>query len=754
MDAKAKSTGSCVLCLYCIYKERNSQTTENLVGSLLKQMIENHPQQFFPMVETLYNASKQSHERPVLNDFVSLLGNVLQSFTQSYLVVDALDECTMEVKDSLMNTIEVLQQTCALKVMITLRPDTYTNSLEPSKTGFLEIRAQDSDIRKYLVSRIRSERRSFRTVRGPPDHEAYTVDTILARSQGMFLLARLHLDSIAKSINPKTLMDSLRSLPREINATYDEAMLRLSPLHQDEEHFILAKKVLAWMVYASRSLTVLELQYALAVESTELGRGIDEDYIINSDHIVSSCAGLITIDKESNVIRMVHHSAQEYFFEHRSTLFPNGHLDIAAVCLKYLTSEALSRERCADKAELASRLEMNPFLEYAACNWGHHARESGENAELISTILKFMQMHQNISYATQIAASDFIYDPWSEYDSNSPILPALVVAAHFGLQHVAASLLDRNIDVNETTKGIGALSVASQGGHDKVVNVLLAAGADARRPQRLGISALHRAASCNHPKVVEILLSHDRNIIESRNVYGKVALHDAAERGLTQIVEILLQHGANSSIIDNDSHSPLSFAAASGNMSTVLSLLATGIPVDASKPEVFQATYTAAGSSHIAILQLLFDRGAAVDSRSVRNNTILHGAVCGRGDPMIIRLIMEQEKSNTIVNALNIYHKAPIHDAAERNQLAAVSVLLEYDPEMAPDIDGLTPLHWAVSKNHIAMTRLLLQKPRDQSFINKRAGPKFRNMTALEMAVDKQRIEIVQILSEALLHMN
>jgi hypothetical protein len=64
-----------------------------------------------------------------------------------------------------------------------------------------------------------------------------------------------------------------------------------------------AMLTLSWIVNAKRQLKVHELQHALAVE---IGQpSLDKDNIPSVNHIIQSCAPLVTIDEESNVIRLV-----------------------------------------------------------------------------------------------------------------------------------------------------------------------------------------------------------------------------------------------------------------------------------------------------------------------------------------------------------------------------------------------------------------------------------------------------------------
>lgn len=248
--------------VFCTFKERNNQTAENLFGSIVKQLAEAYSKRFSPFVKELYQTRNETHERPLLADFVSMLGSMLRSFRTNYIVVDALDECADETKDSLMNGFETLQQICSLKLLFTLRPGTATGLLDLNKTGFMEIRARDEDIGEYISSRIASERRSFASFKKKPELIALAIDTITVSSRGMFLLARLHLDSVAKATSAAALKASLQRLPRQLSTTYDEALRRIED--QDDEHAALAKKVLAWILYASRSLTIVELRWLLS----------------------------------------------------------------------------------------------------------------------------------------------------------------------------------------------------------------------------------------------------------------------------------------------------------------------------------------------------------------------------------------------------------------------------------------------------------------------------------------------------------
>src|SRR5204862_913622 len=124
-----------------------------------------------------------------------------------------------------------------------------------------------------------------------------------------FLLAQLHMDSLAKEDNRRGVRRALQNLPNELNKTYDGAIKRIQG--QDCQKVKRAEQVLSWVSYALRQLTVKEIQYALAVEPDDTD--MDEEGLPDEGVLVSACAGLVIIDPESNIIRLVHYTAQEYF---------------------------------------------------------------------------------------------------------------------------------------------------------------------------------------------------------------------------------------------------------------------------------------------------------------------------------------------------------------------------------------------------------------------------------------------------------
>lgn len=73
----------------------------------------------------------------------------------------------------------------------------------------------------------------------------------------------------------------------------------------------IAEKVLSWTICTRRPLTTSELQHALTIVISN--SKLNENNRERIEKMVSVYAGLVTIDKERGIIRLVHYTTQEYF---------------------------------------------------------------------------------------------------------------------------------------------------------------------------------------------------------------------------------------------------------------------------------------------------------------------------------------------------------------------------------------------------------------------------------------------------------
>lgn len=85
--------------------------------------------------------------------------------------------------------------------------------------------------------------------------------------------------------------------------------------------------------------------------------------------MLDSCHGLVTVDEESQVIRLVHYSVHDFLLRHLEPDFTHGEKLIADLCIAYQLMEPFSTGCCQEEEQILDRLDDCPFIVYAARYW-------------------------------------------------------------------------------------------------------------------------------------------------------------------------------------------------------------------------------------------------------------------------------------------------------------------------------------------------------------------------------------------------
>ena len=99
-------------------------------------------------------------------------------------------------------------------------------------------------------------------------------------------MAQLHLNFLATKPNPLALYTALNQLPSSLDDAYNKITLQI-----DEQHQKLAFQIFSWLIDAKRPLSIIELQYALAINE-EMSK-INVKNLKNQTDIISACSGLV-----------------------------------------------------------------------------------------------------------------------------------------------------------------------------------------------------------------------------------------------------------------------------------------------------------------------------------------------------------------------------------------------------------------------------------------------------------------------------
>jgi len=148
-DITSKSNVS-VAYIYFDYKDSDAQSVDNVIRSLLKQLLCASiviPQE----VESVYNDARKQFKDPDTLTFTRLLQLVAASNSGNvFIVFDALDECgSTKVRDFVITLICQLKEAGA-KGLCTSRPHLTDLAKRLDTTAILPIEAKDQDIENYV----------------------------------------------------------------------------------------------------------------------------------------------------------------------------------------------------------------------------------------------------------------------------------------------------------------------------------------------------------------------------------------------------------------------------------------------------------------------------------------------------------------------------------------------------------------------------------------------------------------------------
>lgn len=244
-------------------------------------------------------------------------------------------------------------------------------------------------------------------------------------------------------------------------------------------------------------------------------------------------------------------------------------------------------------------------------------------------------------------------------------MSALCIAAYLGHAHIVEFILKRS-DWDYKNSPL-APHYAAQAGHINILEILLPYFENFNKKEgSLTLTPLHYAGSNNHTKVISYLLENGANI-EAENTLNQTPLFAAAEYECVEAMQLLIESGANIKHI---------------------------LP-DTEKNIVHSIIDKRTNSNPIQIIELCINKGIDVNAQDKLGNTALFYAV--KNDRTeIIELLLARGADDTITNKLDNtsssikknkgtdfdvktgrFDSTPLHDASEKNDIEAISYLLE-----------------------------------------------------------------------------
>jgi ankyrin repeat protein len=594
---------------YFDFNDNEKQQHEKCLRSLIEQLSVQSVQSM-DALNILFARSKDGQQQPTTDALLSTLQHILRDFQQTFIILDALDEC--KEREALLKLLENTMDWKVenLHILATSRRERdIEETLAPLATNQICIQSAlvNADIHVHICDRLQNDpklnkwpanvQREIEKTLMDGAHGMYVITPhLLYRSQNaltIFLRFRwvvCQLDVLSKCLKLNALRKALQSLPKTLDDTYARILCSI-----DEEYSQDASTILQWLVYSARPLRIEEVAEVVAID-IDLLRFDAENRLRERRDILTICSSLVTtaavtakggdgVSYETEELRLAHFSVKEYLISDRVRTGPASKYNIqgcaedriAQACLIYLLQFKGST------LLTPNDIDDFPLARYAAEHWTRHARAATQDAERVNQ-LSIRLFHSERD----------VYINWIRL--SNPDMP------------------ERGSDMTQSTRNVASpLYYASLEGLVKPVARLLEKGGVNAQGGRYG-NALQAASYRGNEAIVRLLLEKGANVNAQGGVYGN-ALQAASGRGYQDIVMLLLNQGADINAHSGYYGNALQAASGGGYQDIVMLLLNQGADINAQGGYYSNALQAASCKGHEVVVWFLLENGAGVDSQ-------------------------------------------------------------------------------------------------------------------------------------------
>ncbi|KAK4061799.1 hypothetical protein Trihar35433_9399 [Trichoderma harzianum] len=400
-----ESTNDSMLAYYYFsFRNKDSQSLRNMKCALLVQMLKRlsipHPDKesvfFIPRAfRSLYDTHFPS-KTPPMEELDSVLGEVIDLSEETFLIIDALDECDSEfVKGEAIDFLASLlgKAKSKLHILITsrLEVDIETKISQLSiSTHSVALHAidVDRDIRKHLEALMREDD-SFKAW----SHalKKRVIEHLVQNADGVFRWADLQIQGLRGKTREIDVNRALKRLPRDLGETYSRILQRIDLNNYKLE----AMAVLRWLACSTRPLNLAEIA-ELAVFDAEESDEVNllpssSEYVVScvyqnrftsASEVLNILSGLVTSTQLSkmdprphnSIISFSHFSVKEYLQSNQVS--PSYFKLILSDCHWFVIKCSFSYMRAYDIAVRdKQKLRNCPLLLYACFSIWEHVKE-------------------------------------------------------------------------------------------------------------------------------------------------------------------------------------------------------------------------------------------------------------------------------------------------------------------------------------------------------------------------------------------
>ncbi|RSL60566.1 hypothetical protein CEP53_005404 [Fusarium sp. AF-6] len=691
------------ICVYLFFHEKDAAAplaTSIWANPILQLLQKQAPGGIADELTSEFNDCVQGSEPLHPSRYFELFKAQASAFKTVYLIIDGLDNCPHSPYEStqqqVLNAIKDLPTN--VRTLVSWRIGLEIHHPEASQR--LPVVPEKCDIAAYVKSRIEGDANLYSVLKEHKKIDWVTKSVIdMTSASRMFLLARLHMDTLSKCGTMENIKEALSKLPDNWDNAFEGAMKQILRKHGFDKE--LASHVITWIIHAKVDLTITQIQDSFAFHKSN-GNSWQGNRPPKGS-LVRVCAGLVVEDSDKGTLRLVHESVKRRLKD--GIMYKNPHLAIAKTCLSCL------------RADTPDNNSETPLLQYASNHWAYHWHDSQDkDSEVHRQIKKFLSSEEKLMRAFRMIPDA----PGRTVEG----MTSLHAAVFYNLGAQAKRLIKTDVKLDaQCSDGQTALHWAATLGRGRLVKYLVRKDPVDKNPVRevanpniqdaSGDTPIHKCLSrptLSNLEIVKSLLKAGAQL-NVTGAKGLTPLSQVIRYGPTAVAKLLIESQADVN------------AEATTGWTSLRELFCHGHEMETKFEESPRNTQNSsvhgwrplkrAIDSHVHVLmQLLFDKGVDLNLPTKKDNwlPLIHAVNTGRTNT--VQRLLERKPNPANVNLQDPNTGlSPLCLALRYKKRVIAKQLIEYGSDLSGgNGDRQTPLIEAVKNDDRDSVSLLIKK--------------------------------------------
>ncbi|KAL8677598.1 MAG: hypothetical protein Q9186_005981 [Xanthomendoza sp. 1 TL-2023] len=374
---------------YIRHDDKDTHNLSNLLGSLISQLASQNPEALAELMELRAESSTQGAlaAPPSLEQLNQKLRDVSSHFTETYIMIDGLDECGSIMDPNRKRVVDAVaglygDRNYSIRTLVFSRDEhDIRNEFERTQFRTVSIAATSADLRLYVSAWLGTLGIRDETLK------TEVLDTLVNEAHGMFMWVRAQIDYLQRLPNDLEKRKALRRLPPDLNQTYIRILETIESSYPIQTSKYI-QRLLKWLVIAddvTLRLSIDGLCEAICVEN--VSDWPTKEAVPTKDQVIRWLGCLGRLDNEWNELKLSHFTVREFLWKETRTIcspalqeyfvVPEDRMYLLEVCLICVSHDQFRKDYFKNAPtespdEIKSFLSAHSLYRYTVANLMKH----------------------------------------------------------------------------------------------------------------------------------------------------------------------------------------------------------------------------------------------------------------------------------------------------------------------------------------------------------------------------------------------